>query len=244
MFAERNELQVHLDIWHFMRRFAAGVIMEAHQLYGIFMVRLSRAGKAPNLHPGRRPASATVVQPIAPAAPLLLPAPVPPLQFISLNAGVMVMAAGVGHPSSLLPLAPTLVLPATQVALAPTAIVSVSCSTQRKRRCRTEEEVTGAQKRKCVREIAFNKWTKCGQAKTKEFGHRRFGSATFCPSNSGGKSLKEWLGEQRQLKRDRETHLHNLEVGGSTPVKPPKTGARTLPFELILHIYTFGCSFT
>ncbi|MEQ2216950.1 hypothetical protein XENOCAPTIV_026630 [Xenoophorus captivus] len=124
----------------------------------------------------------------------------------------MVMAAGAGHPSGFPPLAPTLVLPATQVALAPTAIVSVSSSTQRKRRCRAEEEVTGAQKRKYVREMAFNKWTKCGQAKTKEFGHSRFGSATFCPSNSGGKSLKEWLGEQRQLKRDRETHLHNVEV--------------------------------
>ncbi|XP_057697338.1 uncharacterized protein LOC130919002 [Corythoichthys intestinalis] len=41
-FAEWDELQVHLDIWHFMRRFAAAVITEAHQLYGIFMARLSR----------------------------------------------------------------------------------------------------------------------------------------------------------------------------------------------------------
>ncbi|KAK5612413.1 hypothetical protein CRENBAI_007039 [Crenichthys baileyi] len=104
------------------------------------------------------------------------------------------------------------VLPATQAALAPTALVSVSRSTQRKRRRGAEEEVTGAQKRKYVHEVAFNKCTKCGQAKTKEFGHSRFGSATFCPSNSGGKSLEEWLVEQRQLKRDRETQLHNLEV--------------------------------
>uniref|UniRef100_A0AAV2MP77 DUF6729 domain-containing protein n=1 Tax=Knipowitschia caucasica TaxID=637954 RepID=A0AAV2MP77_KNICA len=42
MFAEWDELQVRLDIWHFMRRFAAGVITEAHQLYGTFMTRLSR----------------------------------------------------------------------------------------------------------------------------------------------------------------------------------------------------------
>ncbi|KAM4597228.1 uncharacterized protein V3H82_023052 [Fundulus diaphanus] len=42
MFAEWRELQVRLDIWHFMRRFAAGVTTEAHQLYGIFMARLSR----------------------------------------------------------------------------------------------------------------------------------------------------------------------------------------------------------
>lgn len=42
MFIEWDELQVRLDIWHFMRRFAAGVITEAHQLYGTFMARLSR----------------------------------------------------------------------------------------------------------------------------------------------------------------------------------------------------------
>ena len=42
MFAEWDGLQVRLDIWHFMRRFAAGVTTEAHPLYGIFMARLSR----------------------------------------------------------------------------------------------------------------------------------------------------------------------------------------------------------
>ncbi|XP_072233545.1 uncharacterized protein [Leuresthes tenuis] len=41
MFAEWYELQVRLDIWHFMRRFAAGVTTEAHLLYSIFMARLS-----------------------------------------------------------------------------------------------------------------------------------------------------------------------------------------------------------
>lgn len=41
MFAEWDGLQVRLDIWHFMRRFAAGVTTEAHPLYGIFMARLS-----------------------------------------------------------------------------------------------------------------------------------------------------------------------------------------------------------
>ncbi|MED6265324.1 hypothetical protein CHARACLAT_024325 [Characodon lateralis] len=166
-----------------------------------FVLPPNRAGQAPKLRPGRRPASATAVRPIAPATPLPLPAPVPPLQFISVNAGSMVMAAGAAHPSGFLPLAPTLILPATQVALAPTALVSVSRSTQRNRRRRAEEETTGAEKRKYIREVAFNKCTKCGQAKTKEFGHSRFGSATFCPSNSGGKSLEEWLVEQRQLKR-------------------------------------------
>ncbi len=41
MFSEWDELEVRLDIWHFMRRFAAGVNTEAHPLYGIFMARLS-----------------------------------------------------------------------------------------------------------------------------------------------------------------------------------------------------------
>lgn len=41
MFSEWDELVVRLDIWHFMRRFAAGVTTEAHPLYGIFMARLS-----------------------------------------------------------------------------------------------------------------------------------------------------------------------------------------------------------
>nr|XP_055075103.1 uncharacterized protein LOC129454565 [Misgurnus anguillicaudatus] len=41
MFSEWDELKVRLDIWHFMRRFAAGVTTEAHPLYGTFMARLS-----------------------------------------------------------------------------------------------------------------------------------------------------------------------------------------------------------
>ncbi|XP_059209499.1 uncharacterized protein LOC131988409 [Centropristis striata] len=41
MFTGWDELQVRLDIWHFMRRFAAGVTTEAHPLYGVFMARLS-----------------------------------------------------------------------------------------------------------------------------------------------------------------------------------------------------------
>ncbi|XP_041951282.1 uncharacterized protein LOC121711602 [Alosa sapidissima] len=41
MFSEWDGLQVRLDIWHFMRRFAAGVTTEAHPLYGVFMARLS-----------------------------------------------------------------------------------------------------------------------------------------------------------------------------------------------------------
>ncbi|RVE68755.1 hypothetical protein OJAV_G00094820 [Oryzias javanicus] len=41
LFSEWEELEVRLDIWHFMRRFAAGVTTEAHPLYGVFMARLS-----------------------------------------------------------------------------------------------------------------------------------------------------------------------------------------------------------
>ena len=34
-------VEIRLDIWHFMRRLACGVTTEAHQLYGVFMSRLS-----------------------------------------------------------------------------------------------------------------------------------------------------------------------------------------------------------
>lgn len=43
LFEEWPELLVRLDIFHFMRRLAAGVTTESHPLYGIFMQRLSRA---------------------------------------------------------------------------------------------------------------------------------------------------------------------------------------------------------
>ena len=36
-----KDLQVRLDIWHLMRRFARGCTAESHQLYGVFMSRLS-----------------------------------------------------------------------------------------------------------------------------------------------------------------------------------------------------------
>lgn len=42
MFSEWHGLEVRLDVWHFMRRFAAGVTTEAQPLYGIFMARLSK----------------------------------------------------------------------------------------------------------------------------------------------------------------------------------------------------------
>ncbi|MEQ2288033.1 hypothetical protein AMECASPLE_018806 [Ameca splendens] len=109
-----------------------------------FVLPPKREGQAPKLRPGRRPASATVVRPIVPAAPLPLLATLPPLQYSLLYPGSVVVAAGAGHPSAATPLAPTPVLPATQVAPAPTAPVSVSRSTQRNRRRRAEEEATEA----------------------------------------------------------------------------------------------------
>ena len=36
------DLKLRLDIWHFMRRFTAGCSTDAHQLYGVFMSRLSK----------------------------------------------------------------------------------------------------------------------------------------------------------------------------------------------------------
>ncbi|KAJ7983613.1 hypothetical protein DPEC_G00375190 [Dallia pectoralis] len=41
MFSAWDKLVVRLDIWHLMRRFAAGVSTESHQLYGVFMKQLS-----------------------------------------------------------------------------------------------------------------------------------------------------------------------------------------------------------
>ncbi|KAK0140606.1 hypothetical protein N1851_022420 [Merluccius polli] len=43
MYHEWRELVVRLDVWHLMRRFARGVTTDSHQLYGLFMARLSFA---------------------------------------------------------------------------------------------------------------------------------------------------------------------------------------------------------
>ena len=41
MFRQWNHLIVRLDIWHMMRRIARGIRTESHQLYGVFMAKLS-----------------------------------------------------------------------------------------------------------------------------------------------------------------------------------------------------------
>ena len=42
LFSQWVNLPIGLDIWHFMRRFAAGCTTEAHPLYGVFLGRLSQ----------------------------------------------------------------------------------------------------------------------------------------------------------------------------------------------------------
>ena len=41
MFPEWEQLVVRLDVWHFMRCFAMGVTTDSHQLYGLYMRRIS-----------------------------------------------------------------------------------------------------------------------------------------------------------------------------------------------------------
>ncbi|CAJ1069327.1 hypothetical protein MATL_G00263900 [Xyrichtys novacula] len=43
MFSEWEQLVVHLDVWHIMCRFSRGVTTDSHQLFGLFMARLSFA---------------------------------------------------------------------------------------------------------------------------------------------------------------------------------------------------------
>ncbi|KAL2082093.1 hypothetical protein ACEWY4_021911 [Coilia grayii] len=43
LFHEWHELVIRLDPWHLMRQFARGVTSDSHQLYGLFMARLSLA---------------------------------------------------------------------------------------------------------------------------------------------------------------------------------------------------------
>ncbi|KAK7880491.1 hypothetical protein WMY93_032873 [Mugilogobius chulae] len=80
---------------------------------------------------------------------------------------------------------------------APNPLLAVSRYTQRNRRRRAEEEASGSCKRKYVRDVAFNTCSKCGQPKTKEFGHSRYQKAFFCARSSGGVTIEQWLSEQR-----------------------------------------------
>ena len=40
-FHQWGNIEIRLDIWHFLRRFASGCTSESHALYSTFMARLS-----------------------------------------------------------------------------------------------------------------------------------------------------------------------------------------------------------
>lgn len=159
-----------------------------------FIFPPNREGQAPLLRPGRQPAAATtMVCPIAPAptaSGLVQPISAPGSLSLVLNPDMtmsMVIPPSGASTSGAGPAPP-----------APVSAAPVSRYTQRNRRRRAQETESGVQKRKYVRGVTFNMCSKCGQPKTKEFGHSRYGNATFCLAASNGKSLDDWLAEQRQ----------------------------------------------
>ncbi|XP_057184137.1 uncharacterized protein LOC130550641 [Triplophysa rosa] len=164
-----------------------------------FILPPNREGQAPRLRPGRRPAAATRECPIthAPTAsgdvqPISAPGSL--LGTLVLNPDMtvtMVIPSSGASTSSAGPAPPASV--STPASAAP-----MSRYTQRNRRRRSLEKESGVHKRKYVRGVTFNMCSKCGQPKTKEFGHSQYGNATFCLRSSNGKSLDDWLAEQRQ----------------------------------------------
>ncbi len=74
---------------------------------------------------------------------------------------------------------------------APASDAPVSRYTQRNRRQRALETESGVHKRKYVQGVTFNTCNKCGEPKTKEFGHSRYGNATFCLCASTRKSIDD-----------------------------------------------------
>lgn len=141
------------------------------------------AGTAPLLAAPPAPGPAKLLaRPVAPPA-MPPPAPLPPA-----SGPVMILPR---------PVAGTDPLPLTPPAPQP----SVSRFTQRNRRRRAAEEKSGVvKKRKYVRTVTHNICSLCGQPKSAEFGHSRTSSATFCSRASGGKSVEEWLAEQKGKK--------------------------------------------
>ncbi|CAM4568842.1 unnamed protein product [Leuciscus chuanchicus] len=159
-----------------------------------FIFPPNREGQAPLLRPGRRPAAATtMVCPIAPAptaSGLVQPISAPGSLSLVLNPDMTV--------SMVIPPSGASTSGAGPAPPAPVSAAPVSRYTQRNRRRRAQETESGVHKRKYVRGVTFNMCSKCGQPKTKEFGHSRYGNATFCLAASNGKSLDDWLAEQRQ----------------------------------------------
>ncbi len=156
-----------------------------------FILLPNREGQAPILRPGRRPAAAAIAPaPTAPGVVQPISAPGSVLGTLVLNPDMtvsMVIPSSAASTSGAGPAPP-----------APASDAPVSRYTQRNRRRRTLETESGVHKRKYVRGVTFNTCNECGQPKTKEFGHSRYGNATFCSRASTGKSLDDWLAEQRQ----------------------------------------------
>ncbi|XP_078795050.1 uncharacterized protein LOC144988490 [Oryzias latipes] len=183
-----------------------------------FILPLNRAGQAPILRPGRRPAAATATAtasssssaatdsmmcPITPATSVT--AFIPPVSAPGLLLGTIIPFPVMAVPTAYrFPGATTssagFVPPATAPAV-PT--VPVSRSTQKNRQRRALEEESGIHKRKYIRGVNYNTCSKCGQPKTKEYGHSRYKNATFCSRASNGRSLDDWLAEQRQQHKGR-----------------------------------------
>ncbi|XP_063066392.1 uncharacterized protein LOC134458163 [Engraulis encrasicolus] len=140
------------------------------------------AGTAPLLPAPPAPGPAKLLaRPVAPPA-MPPPAPLPPAP-----GPVMILPR---------PVAGTAPLPPAPPAPQP----SISRFTQRNRRKRAAEEKSGVVKRKYVRAVTYNICSLCGQPKNAEFGHSRTSSATFCSRASGGKSVEDWLAEQKGKK--------------------------------------------
>ena len=142
-----------------------------------FVLPPNLEGQAPDLRPGRRPAAATRERHITPVPT----APDSAHWMLPAASGASTSSAG---PAPLVP--------------APAA--PVSRFTRRNRHRRALEEESGVKKRKYVRGVTYNTCSQCGQPKTKDFGHSRHGSATYCPRAGHGKSLDEWLAEQSAAK--------------------------------------------
>ena len=180
-----------------------------------FILPPNREGQAPLLRPGRRPAAATrecpitpaptaagVVQPISAPGSLLGTLVLNPDMTVSMvipSSGASTSGAGPAPPAPV-SAGPVSAAPvsAAPVSAAPVSAAPVSRYTERNRRRRALETESGVRKRKYVRGVTFNTCSKCGQPKTKEFGHSRYGNATFCSRASNGKSLDDWLAEQCQ----------------------------------------------
>lgn len=165
-----------------------------------FQMPENREGQA-ILVRGRRPKQKSVPVVVTPQPRPILPAALHPNL-----ATVQLPSIPVSTFTS--PVSPTVVVNPDSSSLmlssAPSASLhSISRFTERNRRRKALLEETGGEKRrKYTRTVYMNRCSKCGQPKSKELGHSRYGSETFCSQASQGKTVQQWLEEQRQRARD------------------------------------------